>query len=89
MGEPRPADTERDGAVMRRAPFWRRAVLLLLTVGLFLALTVAWLALPGLFARRIAGSGWTWAMASGLAAWAWFLVALALLPAGDRGGKRP
>lgn len=88
MGKPRCKGTGTNGVVMRRAGFWRRAVLLLFTVGLFLALTVLWLALREPFARPIAGTGWTWAMASGLAAWAWFLLALALLPAGEEEGKR-
>ncbi len=57
-----------------------RALLLLLTTGLFLLLTGVWLTWPEQFAARINGSSWTWAMASGLAAWAWFLVALVLVP---------
>ncbi len=57
-----------------------RALLLLLTTGLFLVLTGIWLSWPAVFAERIGRSFWTWAMVSGLAAWAWFLIALVLVP---------
>lgn len=65
----------------RKAPSRHaRTLLLLLTTGLFLLLTGVWLGWPAVFAERIGRSSWTWAMASGLAAWAWFLVALVLVP---------
>ncbi len=57
-----------------------RTLLLLVTTGLFLLLTGIWLTWPETFAARIDGASWTWAMASGLAAWAWFLIALVLVP---------
>ena len=64
----------------KRPHHYARALLVLLTTGLFLLLTGIWLQWPEAFAARIAGSSWTWAMASGLAAWAWFLIALVLVP---------
>ncbi len=74
----------------KRAHHHARALLLVLTTGLFLLLTGIWLTWPEVFAARIGGSSWTWAMASGVAAWAWFLLALVLVPriSGEQGEGR-